>query len=516
MATKIDLRDREFLDERTEHQGQLKFVNEVGLTIGGVGSGKTTLNAYKSYIRHHHNNSVVLNINDWKGNMENCFTMFYPTESYHLNLLKKQGMKPEQFKTEIYIPFSYSDKSFFQTTHRFPEMHIFSIPIKSFLSNDMILSILFENEKQTTSMSALKNVIQGMEDKESYWDLRYRLRHRSEKELKEILPRLQLLEEDMFLQPENAKTNINLKEMLNDYSYHALIDKSVRDKKLKYMIIAYFLVNIRENIERAKYSLVLVLDEVRGLLPAGAKGFRERFTDFFGDEIVIASRNIGKGVSILMAGQFFDLIHKKVRTSATDHYFGKIDPDTLKSLKKDYAMTKDQIEPYETLIEENKKGRFIRRGHESDDSFTGCVPPHALPEEGITFMEMYKEQYPDKIRDYRDFKEEMEETIKAQHKRYVERKKKDRQARELEALAKEEERRRKAEQAIKKETKETDLRPDRIATLYMQFKDEKNYVSLIMREYEKQYGIRLQHKQVYDAFKKKGLVQKSKKGETHE
>lgn len=480
--------------------GTLFFGNEIYLVIGGKCSGKSTFLQHISEVHLRKYNKVQIKATDYKKTYENAYMLFRPQAQHHLKKLDEESQKMSNRNptfypdTEIYSPYSKQIK----LTEKFPKTNFFTIPIKSFLNNSIILQALFEHEGENIAMTILKNTVNTLSNSEGYYDLLYKVDRLPEKARKEIMPRLKMLENEGFLMQENYEHNLDMKKIMNTLKYHCFVDKTIKDKKLQYLLLAYLFIEIQRNLEHSKYGVTVDIDEVRGIFPEGVQGYRKAVTQYFAEEILIALRNVGKGASFLLAGQVFDMINKTIRTSADQTYVGKVNEDTLKSLIKDYGLTKDQREPYQEIINEQTQGNFVWRNHEDDGVWTAPLPCHGIPEEGMPFMELYKAQYPDLISDYRNLREGIFNEIKRQETEYHAKKNKDRELREKLI----EKNKKPAKKPEKVELTEKDLRTERIKALYYKHKDATDYLKKIIFDYEKEHHIKLNNEQVYRALKK--------------
>jgi hypothetical protein len=198
-------------------------------------------------------------------------------------------------------------------------------------------------------------------------------------------------------------------EVMNDQKhYHIFSQKWIKDKRQRSFYINNLLQQIISHKDEAKHPILIVIEEVRVLLPEISTGF----TPFLAKEIaenLAKMRNTGKGFSCLMTTQVYTQTHHEI-TAIAELVVGK-----LKSLREiDYISKTLHLNSTETgILTSIQTGEFVVRAKAEYDTEPSLqkirmyLPPHAHNEVGTNFFEVYENKYPEKMRDYKDLIKEI-------------------------------------------------------------------------------------------------------------
>ncbi len=118
-----------------------RVINAQYLIIAESGHGKGLADAGIVQALHKEGYIVIV-LADPKDEMEFAFAMFEPEETYHLDNLKRTGIKPEAVPIKLYHPFTFRFPK-----KQVPEMKLFTLPIKNLTGDEY--SFLAETDYQT-------------------------------------------------------------------------------------------------------------------------------------------------------------------------------------------------------------------------------------------------------------------------------------------------------------------------------------------------------------------------------
>ncbi len=368
---------------------------------------------------------TVINLTDVKLNFENCFAML-PTKvipDFHKYKIEKQNEldKMHQVPMKIYHPFTFNLPS----RKHLPNMNIFTIPLKSlrrehfsFLSEThsssetvKLLLGTTESLKSTEGMYAYFRLVNSMiEEKQSFYKGK-KIKNSSSgfftsastsgtmKDIKNIHSLLKPFNIDYFLSSETNDLNIDFVKMINDQEhYHCLTYKWLKDEKMQYFAILSFLMGIDKALDQAKHPVVLVIDEIRKLVPNKATGYKEYLGEIIKNMLIIC-RNKGLGGTSIICGsqQFFD-IEEDIRNSFTEIMLGRLPPQDIERLAKIHGWNQAMRHKMTSM----KKNHFHRLGDTEVDEYTFKFPVHAHKEPFHNFFHLYHKYFPFLEKNYGD------------------------------------------------------------------------------------------------------------------
>lgn len=413
-----------------------KIDPEMVLIIQKAGGGKS-LCAEGMLEEYHDSGYGVVSLTDFKDELEICYAMFEPQERFHLNRLIHEGKQPRKKEMEIYHPFSFNIPKTL-----LPKMNIFTIPLKSL--DRPKLSFIAESHYETDSVRLLNNAIQSLGINENIYDLVHYIQKHAKTQrtrmygkdivqpdeetffldtsqkgsitsVSEIASWFKPFLIDYLLTPANFKLNLDVKKILEKQKpYHCLINKWVKDEKVKYFSIMCFFDEIIKNIEYAKHPMVFLIEEVARLSPYHAEGYKFYLAEYLRDQL-ITMRSKGRGCASIMTSQIWWDIEEKIREKATQIFFGNLrgvaDIDRIsKSLK----YKGDTTELLRTL----KRNTYIMMGEEDMEGFRFFFPSHCHAEPKYNFIEMYRRFYPESMIKYSELIEEVKDHLKTIEKEY--------------------------------------------------------------------------------------------------
>ena len=274
----------------TDETGNHLAMDQI-LLVAGSGFAKS-LSAESIAESYFDEGCIVISLVDIKDEFENCFTLFEPTKPFHLRRLRAFQKPSRTHPTKIYHPYTKS----IPRNKMLPDIEFFTFNIKELDMEDF--SYILESDSRTSAVLLLQNTIKHLERDEGLFDLIYKaeknvtggedkayskiakpdstLFHTKSghaggiDSIRELASRFTQFNEHFFLAPESCPYNIDFKKMLEDNKhYHCLVTKWIpeEDKKTKYFAIFHFFNQLYKNLQYAKYPVVIVIEEVRVLIP---------------------------------------------------------------------------------------------------------------------------------------------------------------------------------------------------------------------------------------------------------
>jgi hypothetical protein len=386
--------------------------NSMIFLYGAPGTGKTL--SMESLIEEFHDRGyTVLILSDVKDNFEFGFSMFEPEKPYHVHMLQKIGKPIKTRKVKIYHPFTFE----IPTNKMLPEMNFYGFSIKRLNRSEW--SLLAEAEFESDTIRLLMNSRQAISDNDGIYSfLHYledsvigkkehkiikrdpknfnlRVTGATPKSMQDVASYLKPFEKNYFLVDENSSLRLDWKKILNDQeSYHFFSTHFLEDDKLKQFCVLGLLNQIIANTKEiglAKRPLLIVIPEIRHMIPYNPKGYRKFLSDEIKRSLSIV-RNIGKeGMSILLDSQVWKDVSEDVRNTGNFTCYGELGGESdIEALSKALGYTRKYKEK---LTKMPHKMTYLIKGEEkfmADPIFTMWVPGHMHKEQGYDFTEMYK------------------------------------------------------------------------------------------------------------------------------
>lgn len=412
-----------------------KIKNEQILICSKSGGGKT-LSAEGVAEKFHKNGYIVLCISDVKNEFELAFQMFTPREKYHLEHLRKIGKEPQAKKVKIYHPFTFNiPKGIF-----FPEINFYTLPLKDL--NRKEWSILAETSYDTETMRLLLQASQNISNEDGLYGFLHYIQgsiegkrvHKSRKPdpknfylkagagtlkaLAEISNYLQPFKRDYFLTKENCQLNLDWKSILTDQeNYHVFTCYWIRDEKLRDFTVLALIEGIIKNKHYLKKPVVIIIPEIRKLCPFRPIGHKLFLSESIRDSLSLI-RSSGRGMSSILDSQVWSDISEEVRDSATETFFGELGGGgDMEKVAKAFNYKRDIRDQLKKM---DYPYSFLRVGHEDINGVTFLFPSGMHKEPEYNFFEMYKQEYPEKMKKYDNIIELMKSMFNDEEKRIKE------------------------------------------------------------------------------------------------
>lgn len=425
---------------------------------------------------------------DVKDEWEFGYSMFKPKKNFHLHHLRKIGKKPESKKVKLYHPFTFEIPK-----DRFlPDINFYGFSLKELKRSEwsMLAELSFESETIRLLLNASSNIAksQGL-----YAFLHYvqdsiirkkdktgikpdpknfflRTTSATAKSLQDIASYLIPFKTHYFLVPDNSILRLDWKNILNDnQNYHVFGTYWIDDLKIKEFTILALFNAILRNKKYAKKPILIVIPEIRYLVPFKPEGYKKFLAHGIKSNISVM-RNMGKGFSGLFDSQIWNDVDEDVRNSSTMTLYGELGgAGDIEKLSKAMTYKRDTRD---LLKKMDYKNSYLIQGFEDQGSFTLFFPSHCHCEPEYNFFEMYKKEFPGKMMMYNNLINTIEEQFIKEENYFKEKIK--RQERDI----KEEKERKEEIKMAKKEGKEEELK-EKVKVMEQKSKEE-----LMKRVYE--------------------------------
>jgi hypothetical protein len=470
---RIETSDKTYLSIKDEYGN---IINQPILVVAKTGGGKG-LCMEQLAEDYHNNNCVIIAIADPKQNCELAFQMFKPQEEYHLNNLKAIGKPPREKKVKLYHPLITTIPSEY-----LPNYNFYTVPIKDL--GDGEWSLLAETHSESDAVSILKRASAEISNEDGFYGFADKLKKivkgsvksgkkvadwdnlgfeggsGTQKDLGRIGGFLKAFETFGFLTKKNFKYNIKWEEILNDQEhYHVFVTNFIDRTKYK-KIIGFVILNLIQGIIRnkklLKKHLVILIPELKNLVPFKAQGFEEFLADIFTQAI---STVRSEGISVIADTQVIGDIDKRTRDVFKVTLLGELTGNDIDEVSKKFGITGREYKEF--FRKPPKRNTFIIAESDSFQPYTFFMPSamHKEPiPEKYNFERMYKEHsrkdpetYP--MKKYSEMVKEIKEEYKKEKAKYMEKDRKQREQEELEELRKQEEKESKSGEKVKVEEK---------------------------------------------------------------
>ena len=395
-------------DEYGKIQPKIIFI------VGTPGHGKGL--ASESLVEAFHDAGYLcLILADPKEEAEYSFVMYEPTEVYHLNRLKLDGMLPRKKSAILYHPMTLNLQKGF-----LPEINFYSIPIKSLSREE--LGILAETPFDSESIRLMLKAEENLTKDEGIYDFLHSIRRMVKGKRKgkhfEPDPKNFMLDvpsgtaksivetsgfvgsfmTDYFLRKESCPYSLDWKKILtNQKDYHVFLSMWIKDSKTKEFLVLSLLEQIIRNRHFCKHPILLVIPEIRRLCKRNPQGY-SFFLSLAITNALSTIRSMGKGFSAILDTQNWDDTSDNIKGSSNVTLFGKLNPQDLDRICKARSYNKENRETIMNL----KQNQFIMTDFENDKSFRFFCPRHDHKEPNYNWIEKYKEFYGDKMKRYDD------------------------------------------------------------------------------------------------------------------
>lgn len=424
---------------------------EQNIIISKAGHGKTSNLEFIIY-QALKNGFVVIIVGDIKGLLELAYGIF-PTElmgKIQSKALKYEKQNPIPSKIKLFHPFSFDIPS-----HKIPQRRIFTMPLS--WMDESIIRFKLENQEDIVTKELLLNTLSNRKSNEGIVDvlnnfekdtIRRTRKTTSSQEIKEPDPNNWALLSvasgnqtnvdtigrifkthytNLWWMQDNFKYNLDIEnELFKNQEEIKFIDTHyIKKKKDKTEIILTITNQIVEKSDKCNHKIMLVYDEVRGLIPAGyRKGYIHVVADEFSKHLNINFRN--RNISSWMTSQSLSGISKSLLRNNvfTKVILGAIDGQTdLDNLKQIYGFNSEKI----INITQLEYMRFIIFGlkdlsvsDQLDDPFVSPLPPFVHKEPFHRSFDYYfKKYFPDKLESYESIKKEMKHYLNNEINRFI-------------------------------------------------------------------------------------------------
>lgn len=417
-----------------------KVLNNMVFVVAksGYGKGTTTESMAEEY---HKLGYTVLVLHDPKNQAEWAYAMFEPTEHYHLQELRKVGKPVGAKKVKLYHPFTFGIPK-----HEIPDIQFFTFSLKDLGRDEW--SMLAETDYDTDTIKLLMNASRNISKQDGLYGFLHYLqdyaRGKTEgkrmkpdpknfylsvaggtaKSIQDIANYLQPFSHDYFLSPDSSELKLDWKEILNDQEhYHVFLTNWLApgDRKLKEFCVMALFSQIIRNEKFARKPLLIVLPEVRYLIPYNPKGYKLFLGRVIKDHLS-TMRSIGRGMSALLDTQVFSDVDESIMNSATITFLGEL--GGARDVEKIGKALKYKRETQQRLVSMGAGKTFMTYmmvGKEDHDTFRFWMPGHRHAEPEYNFFEHYKRERRDDMKVYTDLIKQMESELADEEERFRER-----------------------------------------------------------------------------------------------
>jgi len=462
---------------------------------------------------------VVLIIADPKNEAEYSYVQYPPTEKYHCDRLRLDGIEKGSYPCKMYHPFTFNIPKGY-----LPNINFYSISLKDLTREE--LSILSETPFDSESIKLMLRVSNMLLRNEGLFKFLHRIQDSignkktkkrvvnsenfylnvgagKSKSLTEISGYLYPFKKNYFLRKDICQYKLNWKEILEDNScYHVFLSMFLDDDKIKEFAVLNLLNQVIRNRNYCKKPILIVIPEIKFLCPRNPMGYKY-FLSVSIANALSTMRSMGRGISSIIDSQTWEGVDDKIKSVVTESLFGGLSLFDLEKVCKARQYPKATRDKLVSL----DKNEYVVLGKENEGIFRIFFPSHKHGEPKYNWIETYKRIFPDEMQRYDELKkfmkkeidEEDEEIKELINKRIIEEKRKE----ELKKLEKENKTKNKSDVLKNKITKDKEVI---IKMCYEMFHDESldkrerslraigrklNISPVTAKSYEKKYAMKL-------------------------
>jgi len=368
--------------------------------------------------------------------------------------MKTKNQSNSEYSLKVFHPFTFSIPN-----GKNEAMRLFTMPLR-WMDND-IINLKLENPKDVSTIQILNNMLELRKPEDSIVDF---LNAFEEECVRKVEKRgsYEITQPDknnwalmspsagtqtnvdtvgrifrthytnLWWMPDNYPLNLDVeKELLTNQKEIKLIDNHyVKSKKDQAEIITAVTNQIVKEAPNCKHKIVVVYDEIRGLIPSGHKtGYVSVVADAFSKHLNINFRN--RNISSFMTSQSISGISKGLLRNNvfTKIFLGAISGDAdLDNLRQIYGFSGNDIKKISQL----KHYQFLVFGLEdmstqnqldNEDFFISPEPSYLHKEPHHKSWEsLYRKYYPEKLTDYSQLKREMKQYLNAEIDKHMKQK----------------------------------------------------------------------------------------------
>jgi len=437
---------------------------------------------------------IIIVVADPKDQAEFAFSMFEPKENYHLNELRKTGIRPSKIPCKLYHPFTFRLPTTLQ-----PDMNIFTIPIKEMSEDEF--SFLAETDSKTEAVRLLQNASENIPNNGGVYTFLHTIQDlvkgkKTGREYKAMPANwyleatsgtlksvtdasgiMQPFKIDAFLSSKANPLALDVKSILSDNKhYHVFLANHIpykRYKKTRDFLVLSIVSQIITNEKFARHPVCLVFPEVGNQMPPRPEG-HEKFLAKSLRRLITTCRSMGKGFTTISDNQTHSGIDEEYVNSSTQLLLGQL--KGAKDVEKIVKSLGYKQDLRKRLLKPEYKNSFTLVGNE-DDEFYLRFPSHMWAEARYTFTEYYAKMLPFQMRTYNKEIGIMKAEMKAEEEKYREKARRREEARKRESEEKKKEREsggvtKKAEEKVQKAKKIEDKAKSELMRLIYEAKQD--------------------------------------------
>lgn len=405
--------------------------NSMILVTGTTGSGKSVLVENLAYEYYKKGYKVIYLSNKPKSEFDTAFLTFPPFEQYHLDILEKAGIKPltkQQTHSMLHLIHPLTTQI---PKGKLPPIDFFGFSLKK-LSEESLASLMV-GDVDSQKVRVCLNICEKLKNDENAWDMLYKMYQNittkkdvinkdpddlfipiktmgTNTTMQNIRDSFRFIRENMFLLPHGHKKVINMQNILNDQARITILCTNWGlSKRERYFTILQCLSELEDTIRSAKYPVLLVLEEMKVLLPKrqSDKVSYEKFLSRRTRDLLSTLRSAGKGTTIIATTQNRWDIDQSFANSFSENLFGVLNMHDKAHIRKNITTDSEIIKGLDDL----GRGEFCWwEDCVRDNVFTkfmGYMPPFCHGEERFNFFDVYKRIFPENLTNYSYIVDEM-------------------------------------------------------------------------------------------------------------
>jgi len=384
---------------------------------------------------------TVLILSDVKDEFELGYAMFPPKKPYHLNRLKNDGKPIETKPVKLYHPFTLNIPS-----SKIPEINFYGFSLKDLRRPEW--SMLTESAWESDTIRLLLNASSSISPNQGLFDFLHFIQDNivgrkegqsykpdpnafhlrttggTAKSLQDVASYFMTFKKHPFLVSDNSdlKKNLDWKKILEDQKhYHVFGTRWIDDEKLKEFTILVLLNQILRNRKFTTKPCLIIIPEIRFLVPIRPKGYKEFLAKGITSNLSIM-RNVGRGGnSFATDSQVWSDVDESVRNSGTNTFYGELGGSKdIENVTKSMRYKSDRSQQ----LKHSDYPRSVIMQEQPEENWDLWLPGHCHAEEEYDFFEMYKGHFYEKMQSYKPLIDKIKTTIKEEENKIKEKIKK--------------------------------------------------------------------------------------------
>lgn len=398
----------------------------------------------------HDSGYIIIVLADPKKELEFAYASILPRKQYHVSNLNLIGKKQKTRPVKIYHPFTLD-----MPRHKLPDINFYTFALQDMGREEW--SMIAETSWDTDTIKLMINASESISAEDGLYGFLHHIQDITHgkterrklkpdpknfylsatagtlKSLQDLSNYFQPFKRNCFLARKTCPLDLDYKKILSDQEhYHVFVTNWIKDRKLSEFTSLVLFNKFIENKEYAKHPILFVIPEIRFLTPFKPQGYKLFLAQGVKDNLSMI-RSMGKGMSALFDTQVFSGVDEEVANSPTVTLYGEL--GGARDIEKVSKAMNYKRDIRQQLAKMDHPNSYLFSGEEGLGGFRIWFPSHMHCEPEYNFFDIYKQEHPDKLKDYKVLVDAMKKDFNEEETKFREKikKKEEQEKKRLEA-----------------------------------------------------------------------------------